>query len=92
MMSYFFPLSCSGDAYQMNHSRHVIQFLKSCITFSVVIITVIATIGSTQYEESGKWNLTENDTEYLVMGAIGKYAPRRRNYAIDQNGKLREKW
>lgn len=53
---------------------------------------MIATIGSTQYEESGKWNLTENDTEYLVMGAIGKYAPRRRNYAIDQNGKLREKW
>jgi len=70
---------------------------KECIIFFlvlilVVIITVIATIGSTQYEESGKWNLTENDTEYLVMGAIGKYAPRRRNYAIDQNGKLREKW
>ena len=58
----------------------------------VVSIIVITTAGSTQYEESRQWNTTGNDTDDVSIGAIGRFAPIRRRYGYDQNGKVREKW
>ena len=62
------------------------------ILFLAVILTFIAAIGSAQREELGRWNTTNNETEELLMAAIGRYAPHRLNYGVDHNGRLRRRW